>query len=226
MIPTNNSFTLSQHIPNAQLTVHPDSGHASQFQYPDLFLPLHGSHQGDNAAAALAAVDAFFGEPSDADLVAEALAAVTSPGRMEVVGRRPLCILDAAHNPAGAEAAGSTLEEEFGSVERRVVVMGVLKGRDVAAMLEALDPSRTAAVVACAPPSPRAMPPDELAAVASGLGLRAEAVLDPVGALRRGLEVAGPDDLLLVTGSVYLVGAVRRELTGSLAGLWPAPGRS
>ena len=195
-------------------------------QYPDLFLPLHGSHQGDNAAAALAAVDAFFGEPSDADLVAEALAAVTSPGRMEVVGRRPLCILDAAHNPAGAEAAGSTLEEEFGSVERRVVVMGVLKGRDVAAMLEALDPSRTAAVVACAPPSPRAMPPDELAAVASGLGLRAEAVLDPVGAVRRGLEVAGPDDLLLVTGSVYLVGAVRRELAGSLAGLWPAPGRS
>jgi len=181
-------------------------------RYPDLFLPLHGSHQGENAAVALAAAEAFFGGPLDTEVIVQGFARVTSPGRMEVVGRRPLCILDGAHNPAGAEAAGATLEEEFGSVERRVVVMGVLQGRDVTRMLEALGPARVATVIACAPPSPRAMPPDELAAAAAGLGLQAEVVIDPAAAVQRGLELAGPDDLVFVTGSLYVVGAARREL--------------
>jgi dihydrofolate synthase/folylpolyglutamate synthase len=188
-------------------------------RYEDLFLPLHGSHQGENAAVALAAVEAFFGAALDPDVVAEGFSQVTSPGRMEVVGRRPLCILDGAHNPAGAEAAGATLAEEFGSVERRVVVMGVLQGRDVASMLEALDPPQVGAVVACAPPSPRALPPADLAAVAAGLGMQAEVVIEPARAVHRGLELAGPDDLVLVTGSLYVVGAARRELAGTLPGL-------
>ena len=183
-----------------------------QARYRELFLPLHGAHQGENAAVAVAAVEAFFGGPADPEVVAEAFARVTSPGRMEVVGRRPLCILDGAHNPAGAEAAGTCLAEEFGSVQRRVVVIGVLQGRDVKSMLESLDPPRVSTVVACAPPSPRAMPPDEIVAVASQLGMSAEVILDPAAAVRRGLELAGADDLVLVTGSLYVVGAARREL--------------
>ncbi|MEO7461017.1 MAG: Mur ligase family protein, partial [Acidimicrobiales bacterium] len=81
--------------------------------YDDVFLALHGEHQGDNAAVALAAVEAFFDRPLDADLVAEAFAGVRNPGRFEVVGRDPLLVLDGAHNPDGARAAAATLDEGF-----------------------------------------------------------------------------------------------------------------
>ena len=81
--------------------------------YEDVFLPVHGSHQGDNAAVALAAVEAFFARPADADVVTEAFAKVTAPGRFEVMARHPLVILDGAHNAHGAEAAARTLDEDF-----------------------------------------------------------------------------------------------------------------
>src|SRR5438552_13303645 len=69
--------------------------------YDDLYLPVHGAHQGDNAALALAAAEAFFGAPLDADVVEQAMAAVKIPGRLEVMSRHPLTVLDGAHNPAG-----------------------------------------------------------------------------------------------------------------------------
>ena len=180
--------------------------------YPGVFLSLHGAYQGDNAAAALAAAEAFFGAPVPDDLVRSALGAVRNPGRMEVVGRRPLCLLDGAHNPAGARAAGATLAEEFAGADRRVVVLGLLKGRDPAEMLEALDPSHIVLVVASPPPSPRALPPAEVASAAANLGLAAEAT----GSVAEGVALAraraGPDDMLLVTRSLYTVGAARSVL--------------
>ena len=180
--------------------------------YPGVFLSLHGAYQGDNAAAALAAAEAFFGAPVPDDLVRSALGAVRNPGRMEVVGRRPLCLLDGAHNPAGARAAGATLAEEFAGADRRVVVLGLLKGRDPAEMLEALDPSHIVLVVASPPPSPRALPPAEVASAAATPGLAAEAT----GSVAEGVALAraraGPDDMLLVTGSLYTVGAARSVL--------------
>jgi dihydrofolate synthase/folylpolyglutamate synthase len=180
--------------------------------YPEVFLPLHGAHQGDNAAAALAAAEAFFGAPVPDELVRSALGAVRNPGRMEVVGRRPLCVLDGAHNPAGARAAGATLAEEFAGADRRVVVLGLLKGRDAVEMLEPLDPSRIALVVACPPPSPRALPPAEVASAAADLGLAAEVT----GSVAEGVALArartDPEQMLLVTGSMYTVGAARSVL--------------
>ncbi|MGH9073221.1 MAG: bifunctional folylpolyglutamate synthase/dihydrofolate synthase, partial [Acidimicrobiales bacterium] len=131
-------------------------------RYPGVYLALHGAHQGDNAACALMAAEAFFGAPLHRDVVEEGFATATSPGRMEVVGRQPLCLLDGAHNPAGARAAGATLAEEFAAAGRRVVVMGVLRGRDPAEMLAGLSPAGLAHVVACRPPSPRALPPAEV----------------------------------------------------------------
>jgi dihydrofolate synthase/folylpolyglutamate synthase len=183
-------------------------------RYPGVYLPLHGAHQGDNAACALAAAEAFFGGPLHPDVVSEAMAEVTCPGRMEVVGRRPLLMLDGAHNPAGARAAGATLEEEFGAVRRRVLVMGLLQGRDPAEMFEALGLGRLGAVVACRPPSPRALPPVQVAAAARHLGVAAEVVEDPAAALARARALAGPEDLVLVTGSLYVVGAARASLLG------------
>src|SRR5207248_2936367 len=106
-------------------------------RYDGVYLPVHGAHQGDNAAVALAAAEAFFGAPLDPDVVAEALAAVRIPGRLEVMGRQPLCVLDGAHNPAGAQAAGAAIAEEFGDAASRVLVVGLLEGKDPAEMLEA-----------------------------------------------------------------------------------------
>jgi dihydrofolate synthase/folylpolyglutamate synthase len=186
--------------------------------YTDVFLPLHGAHQGDNAAAALAAAEAFFGDPLADDVVRSALGAVRNPGRMEVVGRRPLCLLDGAHNPAGAKAAGATLAEEFAGVERRVVVLGLLRGRDPVEMLEALDPAHIALVVACPPPSPRALPPADVASAGAQMGLAVEVASSVADGVALARARAGPEDMLLVTGSLYTVGEARSVLVSGASG--------
>ena len=88
--------------------------HAAARSYDELFLPLHGAHQGDNAAAALAAAEAFFGAPLDPETRRRRRSRTSRmPGRFEVVGRHPLVILDGAHNPDGADGAAAALDEEF-----------------------------------------------------------------------------------------------------------------
>ena len=182
--------------------------------YPDVHIPLHGSHQVDNAAVALAAVEAFFGAPMPAALVTEAFASVTNPGRLEVIDRHPLLILDGAHNPAGARAARAALDEEFSGVASRVLVVGLLQGRDPEEMLEAIGAQGIRLVIATRPPSPRAIPPDHVAATARAMGVDAVAVEGVADAVRRGVEAADPADLVLVTGSLYAVGAGRAALVG------------
>jgi dihydrofolate synthase / folylpolyglutamate synthase len=175
----------------------------------DLFLPLHGAHQGDNAAVALAASEAFFGRELGDDAIREAFGEVRVPGRFEVMSRNPLVIIDGAHNPEGAEAAGAVLDEEFTVDGRRTLVIGMLTGRDPAAMLRGVRAASFDRVVCCTPPSPRALPSDELARAAHALGIRAE----PAPTIEHGLDSArrGADsaDLVFITGSLYFVGAVR-----------------
>ncbi|HEV8063712.1 MAG TPA: Mur ligase family protein, partial [Acidimicrobiales bacterium] len=98
-------------------------------RYEEVFVPAFGAHQAENAACALAAVQAFVGTPLGEDVVEEGFAEVRVPGRLEVVGRAPLLVLDGAHNVAGALAAGEALREDFkpvlGGADRRlIVVMG------------------------------------------------------------------------------------------------------
>jgi dihydrofolate synthase/folylpolyglutamate synthase len=181
-------------------------------RYEDLYLPLHGAHQGDNAACALAACEAFFGAPIEPDLAAEGLAESRSPGRMEVVGRHPLCILDGAHNPAGARAAAATLAEEFADVPSRILVLGLLQGRDPDEMLAALDPGPVRLVIACPPPSPRALPASEVAAAAARAGIEAIEAVDVADALDQAVDIAQEGEMVLVTGSLYVVGAAKTAL--------------
>ncbi|MBV8160827.1 MAG: bifunctional folylpolyglutamate synthase/dihydrofolate synthase [Acidimicrobiia bacterium] len=188
--------------------------HTPGATYAGVYLPLHGAHQGDNAAVALAAAEAFFGEPLDADVVEEAFAAVRVPGRLEVVGRQPLVVLDGAHNPAGAAAAAAAVAEAFGGAASKVLVVGFLQGKDPAEMLEALHARDARAVVACPAPSPRTLAPGDVAAAARGLGLESEMVDSVPEALARALAMASPDDLVLVIGSLYVVGAARAALGG------------
>ncbi|HUP69469.1 MAG TPA: Mur ligase family protein [Acidimicrobiales bacterium] len=180
--------------------------------YRELYLPVHGAHQADNAAVALAAAEAFFGRPLPTDAVEVAFAGLRLPGRMEVVSRQPLVLLDGAHNPAGARAAAATLAEEFEASTSRILVLGMLAPRDPAEMLEALDVAGTRLVVAVAPPSPRAVLAAEVAAAAGSLGVRAEVAGSVAEALALARAEAADTDMVLVTGSLYLVGAARAAL--------------
>ncbi|MEJ5254428.1 MAG: folylpolyglutamate synthase/dihydrofolate synthase family protein [Acidimicrobiales bacterium] len=180
----------------------------------DVFVPLHGRHQADNAALAVAATEAFFARPLDADVVRAAFAGLTMPGRVEVLGRFPLVVIDGAHNPDGAAALVDTLHDEFDVAGRRILVVGMLADRDVGAMLDALEVGRADLLLTCTAPSPRAVPAGAIAAVATDRfpGLEVESVPDVPAALGRALAVATDDDLVLVTGSIYVAGAARSLL--------------
>ena len=182
--------------------------------YRSLFLPAHGPFQGDNAAAALAAAQGFFGKPLDPDVVDAGMYRVRIPGRLEVVGHGPLCVLDGAHNPAGARAAATAVNEAFGTVQGRVLVVGMLKGRDPVEMLEALNVRAARLVVACPPPSPRALNPTDVATAALRAGVDAQVCDTVEEAVDLGLAEATTDELVLVTGSLYVVGAARAWLKG------------
>lgn len=180
--------------------------------YPNVFVPLHGAHQGENAAIALAAVEAFVGDPLHPDVVTEGFAAVENPGRMEIVSRDPLVILDGAHNPAGARALAAALDEEFAANPGRIVILGLLKGRDPSAMLQALHAQTAREVIVVAPPSPRAMDPLVVVAAAAELQVPAIAVASIEAALERAKNAAKKDDAIIVTGSLYLIGRARSIL--------------
>lgn len=179
--------------------------------YDEVFLPLHGAHQGENAAVAMVAVEAFFGRPTDPEVLQQAFESVTVPGRFEVVGRQPLVILDGAHNAAGAHAAAITLDD-FDVPGSRLLVVGMSQGRDPVEMLEVLAEGEVALVVACAADYPRAMPAAEVAEAAEEVGVEVVVAKDVGDALDKAGEAAGTDDLILVTGSLYVVGEARRRL--------------
>jgi dihydrofolate synthase/folylpolyglutamate synthase len=185
--------------------------------YSDLFLPLHGAHQADNAVTAVAAAEAFFGRAIEQEVVEEALGQVRVPGRFEVLGRSPTVIVDGAHNPDGARVARATLDAEFARLGSWVLVTGMLQGRDPVEVLEAFGVASFDAVICCQPTWSRALPAEEVAQAARSLGASPEVVADPLEALGRALAVTGDEDLILIAGSLYLVGEVRPALRAAAA---------
>ena len=191
--------------------------------YDEIFLPLHGKHQGANAASALVAVEAFFGEqPLDIDAVRAGFAAVTSPGRCEVVHRDPTVILDAAHNPHGAKALAETLASEF-NFDEVVAVIGVFGDKDATGILLELEPIVDHVIVTQSTSS-RAMSSSELEKIASNIfgKDRVFEVADLNSALDRAVndatrplseETVG----VIVTGSVVTVGEARSYLRKKFA---------
>ena len=183
--------------------------------YRDVFLSLHGAHQGDNAAAALAAAEAFTGSRLADDLVAAALGSVTAPGRFEIVGRYPLAILDGAHNPDGVAAAAATLRTDFRSDGPLVLVLGCNRPRDPRELLEPFAAAEPDLVVATAADWAKAVPPDEVAAAAASVGVVAQVVPDVADAVDIAVERAGAEGTVLVSGSLYVVGEARSHLRGA-----------
>ncbi len=179
--------------------------------YPEVFVPLHGAHQGDNASIALTAVEAFFAAPLSEDVVQEGFAAVVMPGRFEVLGYQPLVIVDGAHNPAGADTCAQVFFDDFNPSGRRVLVVGTL--REPTLMLEALRADEFDVVVACTAPSPRGVPVVDVARAAVAVGcdevLAADTVEDACALAMRGID---GDDAVLAAGSLYVAGAARPAL--------------
>jgi dihydrofolate synthase/folylpolyglutamate synthase len=187
---------------------------ASGSTYDELFLPLHGSHQGVNAAIALEAVSRFLpAQQLGREVVLEGLAAVTAPGRLETFRAEgaPPVVLDVAHNPDGMSAFVASLVEAF-AFERAVVVLGVLADKDYAGMLAELARIPCTLVVT-EPRSARAVPAPELRAAAADFGLDAEVVDDVADAVKVATESASAADIVLVTGSHYVVGEARPLFT-------------
>jgi dihydrofolate synthase/folylpolyglutamate synthase len=192
--------------------------------YDDVFLPLYGAHQAQNAAVALAAVEAFTGdEPLAEDVVQEAFAAVTSPGRLEIIRRSPTIVLDAAHNPHGAEATAAALEDSF-AFNPLIGVMGVMGDKDYEGVLAAFEPHLEHLVVT-QNSSDRAMPARELAVAAREVFGEDRVTVEPVlaDALDRAAAMAEAGEAygdalgsggVLVTGSVITVGEARALLRG------------
>jgi dihydrofolate synthase / folylpolyglutamate synthase len=190
--------------------------------YDEIFLPLHGEHQARNAALALATVEAFFGAGAehqlDGEAIREAFAGVIVPGRLERVRSAPSVLVDAAHNPHGARALADALSSEF-SFRRLVAVVGVLGDKDARGILRELEPVVEELVVT-KNSSPRAMDPDELAAVAKDLFGPDRIVVEPrlddavESAIRMAEETDDPSESVsgggvVITGSVVTAGEGR-----------------
>lgn len=181
------------------------------FHYGDLFIPLLGRHQQANAAVAVAAMYAAAARGTlefSEEAVRNGMAAVTWPGRLEVVGRNPLVILDGAHNPEGALALRAMVQGV--KREKLICVMGVLGDKLYAEMVSSIAPECDL-LVATMPPGPRALPAELLAAEA-GKHTKTETELDLRRAVDRALLMAKPGDLVLCCGSLHLVGPVRTYL--------------
>jgi dihydrofolate synthase/folylpolyglutamate synthase len=180
--------------------------------YGEVLVALNGPHQGVNAACALAAAEAFFGRPLDEEVVEEALATVRVPGRLEVVGRTPLMLVDGAHNVAGMESLAAALTEGFAVDGPKVAVIGMLRGRDPSAMLSALAPVGIRTVVACPPNSPRAIAPEVVAEAGRALGMDVEVAPTVADAVLVARSQVPDDGMLLVAGSLYVVADARTLL--------------
>ncbi|GAA4374988.1 bifunctional tetrahydrofolate synthase/dihydrofolate synthase [Nocardioides caricicola] len=192
-------------------------------RYDEIFLPLYGAHQAQNAAVALAAVEAFAGEqhPLDEEVVRAAFAEVTSPGRMEIVRRSPTIVLDAAHNPHGAEALGAAIEDSF-TFSPLIGVVGVMGDKDHEGLLTALEP-HLAHIVCTQNSTDRALPADRLAEVAQeifgedrvSVTPRLSDAIEAAATLAEAGEAFGDplgSGAVLVTGSVVTVGEARSLL--------------
>ncbi len=180
--------------------------------YGEILVSLNGPHQGRNAACALAAAEAFFGAPIDEEVVQEAFSQVRVPGRLEVVGRAPLTLVDGAHNVAGMTVLARALTEGFSVAGDTVVVVGMLRGRDPSAMLAALAPAGVGLVVACAPDSHRALGADVVAEAARALGLKVVVAPSVSEAVATARAAVTDDGLLVVAGSLYVVAEARQLL--------------
>jgi dihydrofolate synthase/folylpolyglutamate synthase len=181
-------------------------------RYEDVLVSLHGIHQGVNAATAIVAAEAFLGRALGQDVVASTLRVARMPGRMELISRKPMIVVDGAHNPAGVRALCATLDGAFFVQGERRCVLGMLSGRDIDDMVAPLVALGFTEFHCCAPHSPRAVPASQVADAVRRHGGIAFEHPSGTAALAHARERSTDEDLIVVAGSLYLVAEVRGEV--------------
>jgi dihydrofolate synthase/folylpolyglutamate synthase len=181
-------------------------------RYEEILVSLHGIHQGVNAATAIVAAEAFLGRALGEEAVTLTLANARMPGRMELISRKPMIVVDGAHNPAGVKALVATLDGAFHVAGERRCVLGMLSGRNIDDMVEPLVALGFTEFHCCAPRSPRAVPASDVANAVRRHGGVAYEHPSATSALAHARERSTDEDLIVVAGSLYLVAEVRGEV--------------
>ncbi|HBV97316.1 MAG: folylpolyglutamate synthase [Peptococcaceae bacterium BICA1-7] len=181
-------------------------------EYKNLFLPLMGSHQQVNAATAVAAVEvlADLGSIGPDFTVRKGVFSTDWPARLEIVKESPIVIIDAAHNYDGAVSLRKALDDYFPG-KRTILVMGMLGDKERAKVMARLAPG-TDAVIVTKPNSPRAGDWQMLAEEAEKHVSRVEVIQNIPDAVWAGIGMAGPEDLVVITGSFYMVAEAREVI--------------
>lgn len=188
-------------------------------EYPNLWMPIPGEHQAENAAVAIAAVELFLGgRPIADEILRSAIADVVSPGRLQIVSKEPLVVLDGAHNPAGIRSLSRALDWQFGA-PKRICLAAMVADKDIAAAAEELV-NAFGEFVVTEIQGPRALAAIQLAdALAAKGGRILEIEPDLATAFERAGAIAAEREVaLFVTGSLFLVGSVMEILQGSADG--------
>lgn len=182
-------------------------------QYSEIYLPIHGRHQVDHLATAIAACELFFAEELNGEAVVTAAAQLRSPGRIEVVGHNPLVVVDGAHNDQGIEGLAEALLGEFPPAQW-VLVFGSRGERDLKKLLEPLR-GMVAHVIATEPRDAAAIPVDEVAAAATsvfGDDIRVETAVPVAQAITEAIDSVDESGSIVITGSLYVVGEALSRL--------------
>lgn len=210
------NFVLSDVKPDGTGTRFSVQGIAGN--YPNLWMPIIGEHQAENAATAIAAVELFLGSgkrPIRDEILRSALADSTSPGRLQILSKEPLVVLDGAHNPAGAKTLSKAIVSHFGS-PRAIGLISMLSDKDArSTLVELLDSFEVLVVTEVE--NPRRMPAEELAQLAREVGFSNVVLEKDLGeAFEFAKNQAAAQSLaLFATGSLYMVGDLLRLFSQS-----------
>lgn len=183
--------------------------------YNDLFIPLLGDYQPQNAAVAIETMLALKrrGWKLNEQNVRDGLRAVVWPGRFELLSEQPVFIVDGAHNPQGVAATVAGIQRYFPQ-QQPVILVGVMADKDVDGMLEKLQ-GASDCFVCVTPDNPRALPAAELAAKLQALEMPAQACETVSDGISRACEIALSEQRpVIALGSLYLVGAARTRFKG------------
>ena len=181
--------------------------------YPNLFLPLLGKHQTVNAGTAIVCIERIkqLGYCIPTTSVYDGLKRLRWPGRIQVVHQAPFIVLDGAHSPASAEALSNTIREVF-RYERLILVVGLMRDKDIQGIGYVLCPLADTIITTQVPNNPRAMLADEIAKSWSDFGTPPDACPNVSEAIQLARSIAGASDLICVTGSMILVGEAMKAL--------------
>ena len=179
--------------------------------YQEVFLPLYGRRQAQNAALSLATAEVFLEGPIPENVIEDAFGELSIPGRLEILSRRPVVVADGAHNRDSANHLAETINDVFPE-SRRILILGILEPHSPEEILTELKDISPDLVIVCKAPSPRAIDTGVLEAVVLRLGLDVERAENPYEATLQALRIGDEDDLIGAAGSFYNISQVRHAV--------------